>query len=138
MSAAIEAVLDRWYAALRSGDMAAFRGVAAPDIVVRWNGPHDLIPWAGEHHGLEAALDFFGKVGAALEILSVAPVERLLAADKALLVLAGHWRVRATGQELHLRAANLFSFRDGLVVAYEVFPDSAAFARALKPTFLAP
>jgi ketosteroid isomerase-like protein len=138
MSAAIEAVLDRWYAALRSGDMAAFRGVAAPDIVVRWNGPPDLIPWAGEHHGLEAALAFFGKVGAALEILSVAPVERLLAADKALLVLAGHWRVRATGQELHLRAANLFSFRDGLVMAYEVFPDSAAFVRALNPTFLAP
>ena len=112
--------------------MAAFREVATPDVTVRWNGPADLIPWAGEHHGVEAVLGFFAKVGAALEVLGVEPVERLITADKALLVLNAHWRVRATGQELTLRAANLFTFRDGRVAAYEVFPDSATFARALK------
>jgi ketosteroid isomerase-like protein len=126
-----EALLARWYAALKAGDMAAFRAVAAPDIVVRWNGPPDRVPWAGEHHGLEAALAFFGQVGAALEVLSVEPVERLMTPEKALIVLKGHWRVRATGQQLTLRAANLFSFRDGRVAAYEVFPDSAAFVAAL-------
>ena len=124
-------ILARWYSALKAGDMAAFREIAAPDIMVRWNGPPDLVPWAGEHHGVEAVLAFFGKVGAALEVLGVEPVERLVTDDKALIVLKGHWRVRATGQELYLRAANLFSFRDGQVAAYEVFPDSAAFARAL-------
>lgn len=133
MSPATDDILTRWYAALKAGDMAAFRAVAAPDIVVRWNGPAALIPWAGEHHGVEAALAFFTKVGAALEVLSVEPVERVLTGDKALLVLKGHWRVRATGQELHLRAANLFTFRDGQVAAYEVFPDSAAFVQALHP-----
>jgi uncharacterized protein len=126
-------ILTRWYAALKAGDMPAFRAVASPDVMVRWNGPADLIPWAGEHHGVEAVLAFFRKVGAALEVLSVEPVERLITGDKALIVLKGHWRVRATGQELHLRAANLFTLRDGQVVAYEVFPDSAAFVRALHP-----
>lgn len=133
MSAAADDILARWYAALRAGDMAAFRAVAAPDVMVRWNGPADLIPWAGEHHGIEAVLAFFGKVGAALEVLSVEPIERLITADKALIVLKGHWRVRATGQELNLRAANLFTFKDDRVLAYEVFPDSAAFVRALHP-----
>ncbi len=126
-------ILARWYAALKAGDMSAFREVAAADIMVRWNGPADLIPWAGEHYGVEAVLAFFGKVGAALEVLSVEPVERMISDDKALIVLKGHWRVRATGEELHLRAANLFSFRDGRVMAYEVFPDSAAFVQALHP-----
>lgn len=126
-------ILARWYAALKAGDIAAFREVAAPDVMVRWNGPADLIPWAGEHHGVEAVLAFFGKVGAALEVLSVEPVERLITEDKVLVVLKGHWRVRATKQELHLRAANLFTFKGGKVVAYEVFPDSAAFVRALHP-----
>ncbi len=126
-------ILTRWYAALKAGDMSAFREVATPDIMVRWNGPADLIPWAGEHHGVEAVLAFFGKVGAALDVLSVEPVERMISDDKALIVLKGHWRVRATGEELHLRAANLFSFRDGRVMAYEVFPDSAAFVQALHP-----
>jgi hypothetical protein len=127
-----DAILARWYAALKAGDMAAFREVAAPDVMVRWNGPPDRIPWAGEHHGVEAVLAFFGKVGAALEVLSVEPVEKLVSDGKALIVLKGHWRVRATGQELTLRAANLFTFRDGRVAAYEVFPDSAAFVDALS------
>ena len=133
MSHQTDDILARWYAALKAGDMAAFREVAAPDVMVRWNGPADLIPWAGEHHGVEAVLAFFGKVGAVLEVLSVEPVERLITEGKALIVLKGHWRMRATGQELHLRAANLFTFKDGRVTAYEVFPDSAAFARALHP-----
>ena len=126
-------ILTGWYAALKAGDMVAFRAVATPDVMVRWNGPADLIPWAGEHHGVEAVLAFFGQVGAALEIITIEPVERLMTADKALIVLKGHWRVRATGQELHLRAANLFRFEGGKVAAYEVFPDSAAFALALRP-----
>ncbi len=127
----IDEILKRWYAALKAGDMAAFRAVAAPDVRVRWNGPADLIPWAGEHRGIEAVLAFFGMVGAALEIVSAETVERLVSEDKALIVLDGHWRVRATGKELHLRAANLFTFRDGRVASYDVFPDSAAFASAL-------
>lgn len=133
MNSSTDDILARWYTALKAGDMAAFRDVATPDVMVRWNGPADLIPWAGEHHGVEAVLAFFGKVGAALEVLSVEPVERLVTSDKALIVLRGHWRVRATGEELHLRAANLFTFRDGHVATYEVFPDSAAFVRALHP-----
>jgi hypothetical protein len=124
-------ILPRWYAALKAGDRAAFAAIAAPDIVVRWNGPVDLVPWAGEHRGLDAVLAFFGMVGAALEVLSVETERTLADGDSVLVVLKGHWRVRATGGELHLRAANLFIFRDGRVTTYEVFPDSAAFVRAL-------
>ena len=58
-------------------------------------------------------------------------LQKLEGDGKALIVLAGHWRVRANGRELRLRAANLFTFQEGKVIAYEVFPDSAAFARAL-------
>lgn len=126
-----DAILTRWYAALKAGDMAAFREVAAPDVMVRWNGPRDRIPWAGEHHGVEAVLAFFRTVGAHLEVLAVEPAERIVTDDKALIVLQGHWRVRTNGRELHLRAANLFTFRDGKVATYEVFPDSAAFVAAL-------
>lgn len=130
-SANLGDILARWYAALKAGDLETFAQVAAPDIVLRWNGPGDLVPWAGEHRGISAALAFFAKVGAALEIVSVTPVDQLFAANRALLVLDGHWRLRASGEELRVRAANLFTFRDSMVVGYEVFPDSAAFARAL-------
>jgi uncharacterized protein len=124
-------ILPRWYAALKAGDRAAFAEIASPDIVVRWNGPPDRVPWAGEHRGLDAVLAFFARVGAALEVLSVETVETIAAGDRIVVILAGHWRVRATGEELRLRACNIFSFRDGRVAGYEVFPDSAAFVKAL-------
>jgi hypothetical protein len=127
-------ILPRWYAALRAGDRAAFAEIAAPDIVIRWNGPADLVPWGGEHRGIEAALAFFGMVGAVLDVLSVETERTLADGDAVLVILKGHWRVRATGEDLRLRAANLFSFSDGRVAAYEVFPDSAAFVRALPPS----
>lgn len=127
-----EAILSRWYAAIRAGDPAALTEIAAPDVVVRWNGPPGLIPWAGEHRGVDAVLAFFRSVGAHLEVLGVEPVEKLEGDGKALIVLVGHWRIRSNGRELKLRAANLFTFREGKVAAYEVFPDSAAFAAALS------
>lgn len=126
-----EVILARWYAAIRAGDPSELSEIAAPDVVVRWNGPPDLVPWAGEHHGVDAVLAFFRSVAEHLEVLGVEPVEKLEGDGKALIVLAGHWRVRANGRELRLRAANLFTFQEGKVIAYEVFPDSAAFARAL-------
>lgn len=124
-------ILPRWYAALKAGDRATFAAIASPGIIVRWNGPADLVPWAGEHRGIDAVLAFFGMVGAALEVLSVETERTLADGDAVLVILNGHWRVRATGEELRLRAANLFTFHDGRVSSYEVFPDSAAFARAL-------
>ncbi len=126
-----DAILSRWYAAIKAGDPAALADIAAPEVVVRWNGPHGLIPWAGEQRGVDAVLAVFRSVAEHLEVLSVEPIEKLEGDGKTLIVLAGHWRVRSNGRELKLRAANLFTFRAGKVAAYEVFPDSASFAAAL-------
>lgn len=123
-------LLPRWYATLKAGDRDALAAICAPDIVLRWNGPPDLVPWAGEHRGIDAVLAFFGQVGAALEVLSVETVETIADDGAVALVIAGHWRVRTTGEELRLRALNLFRFRNAEVARYEVFPDSAASARA--------
>jgi ketosteroid isomerase-like protein len=39
--------------------------------------------------------------------------------------------VKASGVEIKAKAANVFRFRDGRLAGYEVYPDSAAFVRAL-------
>jgi uncharacterized protein len=124
-------VLDAWYAALRSGDLDALRAVAAPDIRVWWNGPADLVPWAGEHQGVDAAIAFFHQVTGALDVLRTTVVERLETPNAVVAVLDAHWRVKASGVEIRAKAMNVFRFRDGRVAGYEVYPDSAAFARAL-------
>jgi hypothetical protein len=126
------AVLDTWYAALRSGDPEAIRSVAAPDIRVWWNGPADLVPWAGEHDGVDAAVSFFRTVTSQLDVLRTTVVDRIETPDVIVVFLDAHWRVKSSGREIKAKAVNVFRFREGRVAAYEVYPDSAAFVRALQ------
>ncbi len=125
------AILGSWYAAMRSGELERLRDVAAPDIRIWWNGPPDLVPWAGAHEGVDAAIAFFGLVMDRLEVLRTTIVERIETADAVVVFLDAHWRVKATGVDIRAKAVNVFRFRDGRVAAYDVYPDSAAFARAL-------
>lgn len=124
-------ILDRWYAAIRAGDAAALAAVTTDDVTVRWNGPPGVVPWAGVWEGRTKVLTFFRRVAEHLDVLAIETVHRVAADSTVVIVLQGHWRVKATGEELQVRAANLFRFEGGLVAAYEVYPDSYAFAKAL-------
>ncbi len=124
-------ILDAWYAAMRSGNLESLRDVATPDIRIWWNGPTDLVPWAGEHTGIDAAIAFFRRVTGPLEVLRTTILERLETPDAIVVILDAHWRVKANSIEIKAKAVNVFRFRDGKVSGYEVYPDSAAFVRAL-------
>lgn len=126
-----DAILDRWYAALKAGDAAALAAVTTEDVTVRWNGPVGVVPWAGLWEGRTKVMTFFKRVAEHLEILALDTVQRIDGKDGAAIVLEGRWRVRATGEELSVRAANVFRFEDGRVASYEVYPDSYSFAKAL-------
>jgi uncharacterized protein len=124
-------ILDAWYAGIRSGMADAIRDVATPDIRVWWNGPVELVPWAGEHVGADAVVAFFGMVGAHLKVLRTTVVERIEADGTIVVLLDAHWQLKSNGRDIVAKAVNIFRFRDGKVSGYEVYPDSAAFARAL-------
>jgi ketosteroid isomerase-like protein len=127
----VQTILDRWYAAIRAGDAAALAGATTEDVVVRWNGPVGVVPWAGVWEGRAKVITFFRRVAEHLEVVAMQTVSRIESPDGVALVLEGQWRVKATGEELRLRAANIFRFEDGRVAAFEVYPDSHAFAQAL-------
>jgi ketosteroid isomerase-like protein len=130
-ASAVQTILDRWYAAIRAGDAAALAGATTEDVVVRWNGPVGVVPWAGVWEGRAKVITFFRRVAEHLEVVAMQTVSRIESPDGVALVLEGQWRVKATGKELRLRAANIFRFEDGRVAAFEVYPDSHAFAQAL-------
>ncbi|MGL4287958.1 MAG: nuclear transport factor 2 family protein [Phreatobacter sp.] len=124
-------ILDRWYAALKEGDAQALAAVTTEDVSVRWNGPVGVVPWAGLWQGRTKVVTFFKRVGEHLEIVSMTTVHEIKTPEAVALVLDGHWRVRATGEEMQVRAANLFRFEDGRVASYEIYPDSFTFAQAI-------
>jgi uncharacterized protein len=124
-------ILDAWYAALRSGNPEAIREVATPDIRIWWNGPADLVPWAGAHEGVGAAIAFFSQVTAHLAVLRTTVTERIDTEGTIIVFLDAHWQLRSNQADILAKAVNVFRIRDGKVSGYEIYPDSAAFARAL-------
>jgi uncharacterized protein len=127
-----QSLIDRWYAAVRTGDAAALRNVVTEDVVLLWNGDPARLPWAGRHSGADAVLAFFKTLGADIEVVSVSQIYRLDAADAVVVALEGEWRVRRIGSTISARACNVFRFRDGRISSYEVYNDSGRFADAIN------
>jgi uncharacterized protein (TIGR02246 family) len=126
-----QALIDRWYAAVRSGDATALASVVTEDVELLWNGDPARLPWAGRHAGVEAVLAFFRKLGEHIEVVAVSQVYRLDAGEAVIVVLEGEWRVRGHASSIRARACNVFRFREGRISSYEVYNDSGRFADAL-------
>ncbi|MBV9460353.1 MAG: nuclear transport factor 2 family protein [Bradyrhizobium sp.] len=125
-------LIDRWYAAVRSGDATALASVVTEDVELLWNGDPARLPWAGSHRGIDAVLAFFLKLGEHIEVISVSPTYRLDAGEAVVVVLEGEWRVREQASTIRARACNVFRFREGRISSYEVYNDSGRFAEALN------
>ena len=52
-------------------------------------------------------------------------------ASTTMVLLQGHWRMRASGAEVKALAANVFTFETGRIRSYTVLNNTAAFAQAL-------
>ena len=126
-------LVDRWYAAIRGGDVEALTDVVTDDVVLIWNGDPARLPWAGTHVGVSAVMAFFQNLGRHIEVVSVIPLYRLDAGDAVVVVLEGRWKSRNTQCAVTARACNIFRFRNERISAYEVYNDSGKFADALQP-----
>ena len=126
-----EAVLERYYAALKSGDVHSMKDVVSDEIEINYQDADTVLPWGGTWSGFEEFREFLATVAEHLVIEAVEPVERLFDKDTAIIVLRGVWRSRETDRRVEARVVNIFKIRGGKVSRYQVFPDTAAFARAI-------
>ena len=124
------AILDRFYGALKRLSASDLSDCVTPDFVLDWQGTR-AIPWAGRWQGVAGLLEFVGRLETHLDILQVERTHVLQQGELAVVVLQGHWRIKATGREVQATAANLFTFTDERIRSYTVLNNSAAFAEAL-------
>lgn len=131
MSDAVRETLDLYYAALKAGDRVALRGVVSDDIEVHYPAPEGLLPWAGDWVGFERFEAFIKTVGDHLVIDTVEPLAVHVAGDTVITVLKGEWTVKATARKVRTETVNMFTLRDGKIVRYQVYSDTAALAVGL-------
>jgi ketosteroid isomerase-like protein len=90
------------------------------------------IPWSGVYKRPSEVAEFFGKLGAAVDVKAFTPEEYVEAGDT--VVAIGRWSgtARSTGKPFESTWSMTWKFRDGKVWYYEAFEDTAVIAKAFN------
>ncbi|MGA9767714.1 MAG: nuclear transport factor 2 family protein [Blastocatellia bacterium] len=118
-------VVQQAYDNFKSGDIESLVGLMSDDI--KWQLPEvENIPFTGRRSGRESVIQFFASVGDNQEALQFEPNEFIEQGDK--VVALGHyrWRVLATGREYESDFVHVFTVRDGQIIAFNEYLDTAA------------
>jgi uncharacterized protein len=95
-------------------------------------GPKDKLPWAGTFKGKQEIANFFTLVGQNLEFTEFAPREMIEQGDTVVVLgtLAG--RAKKTGKSVKNEWAHIFKYRQGKVVFFQEYIDTAADVLAMS------
>lgn len=119
------AVVEQLYAAFGKGDMAKIRSLIAPDATWVQHSPAHILPFAGPRKGPDGVIDFFKQVDLSLKDPTPSVREFIVSGDKVAVPGFEESTVRETGVRYKVHNLHLFTVRDGKIVSFEEFIDSA-------------
>jgi ketosteroid isomerase-like protein len=125
------AVVQKLYEAFGRGDLPTILSHLAEDVTWKYLGPAE-IPFGGTRHGRDQVAQFFAAIAGSLEVQDF-EVDRFIAQGD-MVVALGHerMRVRATGRTYETQWAHVFTVRQGKVVEFCEYADTAAVADAFR------
>ena len=118
-------VVNQAYTNFKTGNIDALVALMADDVA--WTLPQmEGVPYAGARTGRASVAEFFQSVGASQESLRFDPREMIAEGDKVVALGNYHWRVKANAHEFGGDFAHVFTIRDGKIVAFNEYMDTAA------------
>jgi hypothetical protein len=123
------------YAAFMRGDINGV--LATVDDNVEWHaikGAEGVAPHAGARRGRAQVADFFAKLGASTEFSRFEPREFIAQGDHVVVIGEYAATVKATGRSVVSDWVMVFTVRDGKLVRFREWTDSAQLVRAYGAT----
>lgn len=119
------------YAAFGHGDIAGVMQNIADDV--EWILPETAnVPTAGTYRGKQAVQRWFGTVAQTVEFERFEPYTFLADGDTVVVLVHVVGRVRQTNRTYTSEDAHVSTYRDGKLVRFQVFTDTAATAAAYR------
>jgi uncharacterized protein len=124
-------VVRRGYDAFGRGDINALLELF--DEQIRWvtPGPPELAT-SGQRTGRQAVAEFFGTVNEVFDIQRFQPKEFIAQGDRIVVLGDETSRLKATNKMIELDWVHVFTMRNGKVVAFQEFFDTAAVVAAMS------
>jgi ketosteroid isomerase-like protein len=125
------AVVQQAYTNFKTGNIQGLLDLLSDDVT--WQLPEmENVPFGGKRTGRAAVGEFFALVGANQDVLSFEPRDTVAQGEKVVSLGDYQWRVKATNREFGGDFAHVFTIRDGKVIAFLEFTDTAAAATAYQ------
>ena len=99
----------------------AFFAIIHPDV--EWDIRDSLSPMAGVYNGREEVREFYRRWAGAFSDWDYDLDELIEAEDKVVAFVTEHGHGRGSGVEVTMQRANVWTFRDGMVVRFQSFSD---------------
>lgn len=132
MSAQNKQTIEEMYAAFGRGDIPFVMGALDPEIEW-WEAENFIYADKNPYRGQQSVLGgVFMRLGTEWEGFAVTPEEVLDAGDT--VVGRGYYsgKFRPTGREVRAQFAHVFKFKDGKVVKFQQYTDTAQFQKAVS------
>lgn len=125
-------VVKEGYQKFKNKDIAGILELFADDI--EWEGARsEYIPFSGVYRGKQQAAQYFALMDQAQESQSFEPQEFIAEGDKVVVMGQSKWTVKATGQTYENPWVHIFTLREGKVVKFQQYNDTAAAQEAFRP-----
>jgi ketosteroid isomerase-like protein len=132
MASNVEAT-KKGYECFQRGDIPSLiRDLLDDNCICISPGPSDKLPWAGTFNGKNEIANFFAQVGENLEFSEFARREMIEQGETVVVLgtLAG--RAKKTAKAVKNEWAHVFKFRQGKVVFFQEYIDTAADVLAMS------
>ncbi|HKP85185.1 MAG TPA: nuclear transport factor 2 family protein [Blastocatellia bacterium] len=118
-------LVQQIYDLFKGGDIQTLVSFLSEEV--KWQLPDiENIPFSGKRSGREAVTQFFATVADSQDVLAFEPQQFVAQGDKVVALGRYSWRVRSTGREFESDFAHVFTVRDGKVVSFQEYLDTAA------------
>ena len=122
--------LQQAYSDVARGDVEAVAELLDQSVSWKVMGePSSFAPF-GEYTGQDGARDYLAKLGETLNITSIKPYQFVVEGDTVVVLGKTDGVMRATGKAVEVDWAHVFTFRDGKVIDYKEFVDTARILNA--------
>jgi uncharacterized protein len=136
MSEQNKAIVQQAYSNFKTGNIEGLLNLLTDNVT--WELPEiENVPFAGKRSGRAAVGEFFKIVAASQESLSFEPRELIAEGDKVVSLGRYEWRVKANGRKFASDFAHVFTIRNGKVVAFNEYTDTAAASLAYRKAMTA-
>lgn len=132
----IEACIRHLLELRATGDVEAMAAYAAPDVVFKTPAGR-AHPFHAPREGRDACRELGYEVNVAYENLGSRLNKLLIDGDRVAIHRTARIRNRGAGEPIEVDIWNFLRFRDGLIVEFSEYPDTAVFARLDAPNEVA-